>query len=133
MGERILLGIPNKIGHGYIPVKSLGLDFLNTDFAIQHRRLTVFHHKGTLCANPGCEKVGIQVIEAKQKRGNSSHIDVYTKDFELMTVDHIMPKCADGGEELSNKQPMCQKCNEQKGGTIPEGMIKIEIIENQAE
>jgi len=130
MSGQLLLGIPKKIGHGYIPVKSLGIEFLQTDFAKEHRRLTVFHHKGTVCANLECGKMGVHVIEAKQKRGNSSHIDVYTKDFELMTVDHIMPKCAGGSEELSNKQPMCQKCNENKGGVIPEGMKMHAVVEN---
>ncbi len=112
--------LPKKIGHSYIPVKDMGLEFLDTPYAKQHRRLMVFHYKGLKCANPECDKVGAYVIQAKEKRSGNLHIDVYTKEFDLMTVDHIIPRALEGGEELENKQPMCQKCNEKKGAILPE-------------
>lgn len=83
-----------------------------------HRRLTVFYNKGYCCAVPDCPREGYYLIAARQERGGGIHIDVYTKDFHLMTVDHILPKSKGGGEELENKQPMCAYHNTKKGNEI---------------
>lgn len=56
-------------------------------------------------------------------KGGGKHVDLYTDDFVLMTVDHTIPKkqAREMGwtrkqiEDLTNKQPMCIACNNKKG------------------
>jgi hypothetical protein len=111
------LVVPDILAKQYTPIKVYPLDFLNTSYAKGHRRLTVFHHKGVKCVVPGCDCEGTYVIETLDP-GGGRHIDVYTRKFELMTVDHIIPKSRGGGEELSNKQPMCNRHNASKGNKM---------------
>ena len=37
---------------------------------------------------------------------------------ESLSVDHIIPVVAGGGDDLSNLQTLCSKCNSSKGGKI---------------
>jgi hypothetical protein len=104
------LTVSRKIGHGYIPVKAFPLEQLHTKYA-KHRRLKVFHHKGVKCVS--CDKVGEYLIAGKD-RGGSVHVDLYTKNFELMTIDHIKPKGKGGSDDIENLNPMCEKCNSKK-------------------
>jgi len=87
-----------------------------------HHRLMVFHQKGLVCAS--CGLVGNKILITKWFDG-SIHIDLYHISPELkmlMTVDHIIPKARGGKEHLQNKQPMCEKCNFNKGSKMPEDM-----------
>ena len=91
----------------------------------EHRRLTVFYNKGLKCSNPNCNRIGTRLIVGMQKQG-ALHVDVYTDDLVMMTVDHIHPKSKGGSECLENKQPMCSPCNSNKGSrTIPQKIIKF--------
>lgn len=96
-----------------------------------HERLTVFANKGRECVS--CDRVGTFIIlsretsDNKQSRRRKSvgweHVDLYTDDFVLMTVDHITPKSVGKAlewseseiESLDNKQTMCDPCNSKKG------------------
>jgi hypothetical protein len=40
-----------------------------------------------------------------------------------MTVDHIVPRSADGLAVPTNLQLLCKKCNEQKADQLPERLI----------
>ena len=109
---------------GFLPLSDLH------DELSEHERLMIFHHKGTQCV--ACGRVGALLAlgretgQAKYTRKRKSHgrvhIDLYTDDFVLMTVDHIVPKaiCKQLGwtkeqmESLDNKQPMCDPCNGSK-------------------
>ena len=84
-----------------------------------YSRLRVFANKGLKCVSPGCDREGKYIIYAKAHDG-SIHIDLYTKDFVLMTIDHIKPKSLGGGNELSNLDPMCTYCNARKGSIYKE-------------
>ncbi len=106
------------IGAKFKPIEILPMSFLQSDYALGHRRLMVFARKGLLCVHPECNKIGVHVIKAVDAGGNE-HIDVYTDKLELMTVDHILPRGAGGSDKLINKQPMCQKHNSKKGDKIP--------------
>lgn len=79
-----------------------------------HRRLRVFYNKGVECVTPGCDKVGAILVQGMDRAGNI-HIDLCTKDFYPLTVDHIIPKSKGGPDDLENLQPMCTKCNTKKG------------------
>lgn len=78
----------------------------------EHRRLRVFHIKGTICVSCGIE--GTRLIRGRDKKGNY-HWDVYTKDLLPITVDHILPVSKGGTNDLFNLQPMCSSCNSKKG------------------
>lgn len=85
-----------------------------------HERLEVFANKGRCCVI--CDRVGFLLLITEEANG-SQHVDLYTDDFVLMTVDHIVPKkiAKDLGwskeqiESLDNRQPMCDPCNNKKG------------------
>jgi len=99
------------IGNKYTPLRILPLSLLEK--FKDHKRLKVFYHKGLNCATENCDKVGKYLIEATEPNGRK-HVDLYTEDFELMTVDHIKPKSKGGTDELVNLQPMCLRCNQKK-------------------
>ncbi len=81
-----------------------------------HRRLKLFYHRGTTCVR--CGRVGIKLLVNKFRDG-SVHIDIFTADNHLMTVDHIIPKSKGGSKlNLSNMQVMCSRCNTKKGDKI---------------
>lgn len=86
----------------------------------RHERLKVFAQKGRECVI--CGREGVLLLRTLDK-GGGRHIDLYTEDFVLITVDHIVPKKVGKAlgwtrsqrEALSNKQPMCSPCNGIKG------------------
>lgn len=78
-----------------------------------HRRLKAFFYKGVECVSPNCSCVGTQLIQGLDHSGNL-HWDVYTDDWILMTVDHIIPKSKGGTYDLENLNPMCSHCNNVK-------------------
>lgn len=69
-----------------------------------------FLYKGVECVNPDCSCIGTQLIQGMDHSGNL-HWDVYTEDWVLMTVDHIIPKSKGGTYHLDNLNPMCSHCN----------------------
>jgi len=114
-GTDTFLKVPNRIGHGFTPVVVLPISDLKK--YKQHKRLKVFYHKGLQCVS--CPTKGEYLIKAKDRYGNN-HIDIYSKDFQLMTIDHIKPKSKGGTYHIDNLDPMCQKCNSAKGNKYEE-------------
>ena len=104
--------------------RALPLDYLNSEHAQRHHRLQVFATKGVRCVVPNCTCEGAFLLERAQlnKRGvvMSMHIDVFTADLQLMTVDHHVPKGKGGKDHISNKFPMCERHNSQKKNIDPE-------------
>jgi 5-methylcytosine-specific restriction endonuclease McrA len=88
-----------------------------------HKRLKVFVHKGRECVI--CDREGVLLLVTQEMKGKRRklHVDLYTEDFVLMTVDHIVPKAQarkigwskQAIERLTNKQTMCDPCNGWKG------------------
>lgn len=101
---------------GYTLVEELPMSSL-VNYAT-HRRLRVFHEKGLACTVPGCPHVGTRLIIGSDKAGNL-HVDVYTDDLILMTVDHHVPVSLGGSDALSNLFPMCRPHNTSKGNNHP--------------
>jgi hypothetical protein len=114
--------IPDRIGHGYTPLRVHPLSMLYTKFK-NRKRLGVFATKGCKCCVPDCPHEGILLIEGLDHCGNS-HVDLYTKDFMLMTVDHHIPLSKGGTEDMSNKFPMCNRHNTKKSNSLPENWYK---------
>ena len=110
------MNIPRILGHQYQFHSLLDISTLHTKYAT-HRRLRVFHHKGLKCVNERCNKEGKYLIKAMNKAGGF-HVDLYTADFELMTIDHIVPRSKGGKDELENLQPMCNSCNANKADKV---------------
>lgn len=118
--------LPERIGHGYIKPILLNIEDIYKEPLRSHRRLRVFAEKGLKCEY--CSRMGIYLIKAEKPVKISKtkpkekivvteyHIDIYTADFKLMTIDHIVPKCKGGGNNISNLIPSCAECNEEKGG-----------------
>jgi hypothetical protein len=117
-----IIKVPSRIGHNYIPMKILPMEQLHTKFS-RHKRLKTFHEKGLKCVR--CPKEGCYLIAAKDI-GGAIHIDVYTKEFDLMTVDHIKPKSKGGSYNIENLDPMCQKCNTKKSNKYEEEVEETE-------
>lgn len=100
-----------------LPLKELYTVYSN------HKRLKVFANKGRCCVV--CEREGTLLLITVGKNGDR-HVDLYTDDFILMTVDHTMPKSIARKlgwtrseiEALDNKQPMCKYCNSSKGNEV---------------
>lgn len=81
-----------------------------------HERLEVFAKKGRYCAT--CFRRGTLLLVTEEVKGKNigrQHVDLYTDDFVLMTVDHIVPFSLSADDTLENKQPMCEPCNHAKG------------------
>ena len=92
----------------------------------KHRKLKVFFRKGTSCAS--CERVGTRLIKGKGK-GCTPSWGVYTDDLYPMTLDHIKPKSLGGSNHVSNLQPMCFGCNQDKGNGVV--ALKKEVKEKR--
>lgn len=111
--------------NGKLLIEILPLRDLYTEYR-EHRRLKVFVHKGRKCVT--CERVGTLLLVTLQENGanSSRHVDLYTDDFVLMTVDHETPRyqakllgwSKEVTESLYNKQPMCEPCNNSKGSKL---------------
>ena len=111
-GDKI--DVPESIGHKYFPFRYIPIDYLNGVKAKKHKRIGVFARKGCKCCVPGCEHEGVFLIVGLSKKGDF-HIDLYTKDFMLMTVDHRKPLGEGGEDNWENKYPMCNNHNAKKG------------------
>lgn len=89
------------------------------DFSIKlySLRLQTFKTKGIKCVSCGIEGQYF-ILEEHHKQG-TPHFGLYAVDEAgvevLMTKDHIVPKSAGGKDFLGNLQPMCARCNTQKG------------------
>lgn len=76
-----------------------------------------------MCVN--CGRVGVLLLITVDN-GGRKHVDLYTDDFVLMTVDHTVPKKigrelgwpTQAIESLDNKECMCSPCNGGKGCSL---------------
>jgi len=72
---------------------------------------------------PKCVKCGIEGthFEKCMELSGAIHLDLYTEDGSLMTIDHIKPRAKGGSKNsLDNMQIMCKVCNEIKSDDYSE-------------
>lgn len=79
-------------------------------------RLQLFKFKGIKCVS--CTRVGAYFAIEICKGHVSPHLNLYSHDGTLMTMDHIVPKSKGGGDFLENLQTMCTKCNGKKADKV---------------
>jgi hypothetical protein len=109
--------------NGWVVIEMLPFEELYTTYK-DHHRLQVFATHGLQCVVPGCPHVGVYLIRTQEVKANKMqkdhgyHVDIYTKDFVLMTRDHKTPKFHGGDDSLENQQPMCCKHNWNKGSKL---------------
>ena len=84
-----------------------------------NKRLNVFYTKGLKCSNPLCDRIGTY-FALEIDKGDGKHIDLFTTEHILMTVDHYIPVSKGGKWDMENTNPMCEPCNRKKGDKIPE-------------
>ncbi len=96
-------------------VKEIDIKYLSDPIIANHRRLSVFSEKGCKCFY--CDAVGTRLIlnETPYVLTVSNHIDLYTDEMILMTIDHITPVAEKGKTEIENLVPCCRFCNNAKG------------------
>lgn len=90
----------------------------------QSLRYATFYQKGVKCAC--CGKEGKYFQLCGEDGSDRRHFNLYAEDGTLMTKDHIIPKAKGGKDTVENLQPMCVKCNKEKGCKYDE--IKTEYI-----
>lgn len=111
------INLPALIGHKSIPIEVLDIGFLYEEPLRRHRRLRVFAEKGLGCSY--CGREGVYLIKTVGRRSYGDiHIDVYTNDFHLMTIDHVIPKSRGGSNDIDNLVPCCDRCNTKKGSKL---------------
>ena len=103
-------------------------------------RYKTFFHKGTTCVTCGVEGSFFakerHMKRHKIRRGKGNFVTKHVPDIGttfhfnlyginengqevLLTKDHIIPKSRGGKDHLNNLQPMCTRCNEKKGSSLP--------------
>lgn len=96
-------------------------DFDGDSIKMNSHRYQVFKLKGVKCVACGIE--GSFFAKERTPFTPRYHFNLYAvvDDKEIMmTKDHIIPKSSGGKDQISNYQPMCSPCNQQKGNkTIP--------------
>jgi 5-methylcytosine-specific restriction endonuclease McrA len=80
-------------------------------------RLRTFAIKGVVCVR--CGAVGtffaLERNLADAAAGKLFHLNLYTADEMLLTHDHILARSLGGPDHIDNTQPMCRRCNTEKG------------------
>lgn len=77
--------------------------------------MAVFIRDGLHCACCGLK--GARLIRSRDKAGYS-HIDIYSRDYVLLTVDHIIPRKLGGANHINNYQILCEPCNGRKADKV---------------
>lgn len=79
------------------------------------KNMKFFMNKGVTCVS--CNAKAEYVIITKANNGFETP-RLFTKDMEMLTVDHIIPVSRGGPDTMKNKQTMCYECNQKKSNSI---------------
>lgn len=81
------------------------------------RRVEIHFQIGLKCAC--CPRVGTKYI-LERDAGGGFHLDLFSEDDCMMTIDHIYPRPKGGPNEIVNYQMMCRVCNINKADSLKE-------------
>lgn len=76
-----------------------------------YNRWEVFANRELVCVACKCEAVG---MVRWTTLGGEYHFDILMSNKSILTVDHRVPRCAGGSNDMSNLDPMCLICNTRK-------------------
>ncbi len=83
------------------------------------RSLKIFVNKGRECQH--CQRKGQYVVIGSYKgmpiEAKNTRL-LFSKDFLMMTKDHIHPKSKGGPTKLGNLQILCALCNQKKADKV---------------
>lgn len=85
-----------------------------------HKRIKLFTKMGMECKI--CGLTAKYIVVGHHKLHNTKTLTLYSNNFTVMTVDHIIPRSKKGPNSRSNKQCLCEKCNYQKSDKILTGV-----------
>jgi 5-methylcytosine-specific restriction endonuclease McrA len=85
--------------------------FYHGEIRVSLRRTRIHFEMGLECVT--CGRTGI-VYHLEVTRSGSFHLDLYSKDDVLMTIDHIKARAKGGMDIAANRQMMCDPCNFEK-------------------
>jgi len=109
--EEVLKFVPNS------DENKIKTDFDGHRIKMSSSRLVNFKLHGIKCITCGIE--GKYFIKERHKNDLSFHLNLYAMDINgkevLMTKDHIVSIDKGGKNHMSNYQPMCFNCNQEKG------------------
>lgn len=118
--EEVRTAISEKMFETPKPHSRVTVEFDGDTIKANSLRYQVFFTKGMTC--PICGATGAFFAKEKHPNDVSWHLNLYALDEDgnelLMTKDHIFPKSKGGTDDLSNLQPMCARCNYNKGDSI---------------
>lgn len=107
--------------HNFLIVKEYtieeGIEICKKSKSKRLKSLSKLSEQSTKCNNPTCNVIGTKFCIGTDKAGNN-HIDLYSEDMTMITIDHIMPKSKGGKNTIDNYQLLCKPCNELKGDKI---------------
>lgn len=90
--------------------------------AMGSHRYQTFVLKGTKCAKCGVEGKFFALECHTANNSEKFHFNLYGIDKHgeeiMITKDHIIPRSKGGKNVLSNYQPLCIKCNQQKANHV---------------
>jgi 5-methylcytosine-specific restriction endonuclease McrA len=100
--------------------------------------LAVQHPNGLLLARPTDRSIGTLIeferISWSRRNCNAvyqrdSRLCRYCGSIENLSIDHLIPRCQDGGDGVENLVVACRRCNSRKGGRTPEqaGMTLLPV------
>ena len=104
------------------------------DLRLNRKSLRIYKEKGHICVK--CGAVGYFFAKEKDVNCHRWHLNLYARHPKtgrpvLMTKDHILPSAKGGRNGIENLQPMCTKCNNNKGDSLEDINTDMKLYETK--